>query len=177
MQIGRSHTYTQPCLMRTYEAATRAVQRAAAPWRPTPAVSITSPVALPLEKRSSQLQAHRAQRSAAAMICEQRHDGEGEIFCQCGHLGGQDQGCSRERGSGFKSSATCVSESIARPASSACENSSSVHEHKDKIDTCQSNDGIGARENRKTPRGKKNGGLAWWSRRQLEARILAAFKD
>ena len=161
MQIGRSHTYTQPCLMRTYEAATRAVQRAAAPWRPTPAVSITSPVALPLEKRSSQLQAHRAQRSAAAMICEQRHDGEGEIFCQCGHLGGQDQGCSRERGSGFKSSATCVSESIARPASSACENSSSVHEHKDKIDTCQSNDGIGARENRKTPRGTKNGGHAW----------------
>ena len=46
-----------------------------------------------------------------------------------------------------------------------------------KKDSGQSNDRSGARDNRKTPRGKKNGGLAWWSRRQREARILAAFKD
>ena len=46
-----------------------------------------------------------------------------------------------------------------------------------KKDSGQSNDRSGARDNRKTPRGKKNGGLAWWSRRQREARILPAFKD
>ena len=63
------------------------------------------------------------------------------------------------------------------PASSACEISSSFPEHKDKIDSGQSNDRSKARENRKTPRGRKNGGRAWWSRRQREARILAAFKD
>ena len=64
-----------------------------------------------------------------------------------------------------------------RPASSAVKFLLSFLSTRTKKDSGQSNDRSGARDNRKTPRGKKNGGLAWWSRRQREARILPAFKD
>ena len=101
----------------------------------------------------------------------------GRFFGQCGCVCDWGQGCSRGRDSGLESSRSCHSESIAEASELGCEISSSVHEHKDKKDSGQSNDRSGARDNRKTPRGRKNGGRAWWSRRQREARILAAFKD
>ena len=74
MRIRLSYTDTHTTPLAHYtpeEAAARAVQAGDRPSRPLRALSISPPVALPREKRGSQLQAAPAQRRAAGLSCEQ----------------------------------------------------------------------------------------------------------